>query len=84
MTIAGPPMLLDLAGDSRGEGVAVRPVTSEGGDHRHININGFDFLAFGASTFGHLHADGVKFLDRVGRCLRDRQLLGQGFLSNVD
>ena len=35
-------------------------------------------LAFGASTFGHLHADGVKFLDRVGRCLRDRQLLGDG------
>ena len=40
--------------------------------------HGFDFLAFGASTFGHLHADGVKFLDRVGRCLRDRQLLGDG------
>ena len=42
--------------------------------------NGFDFLAFGASTFGHLHADSVKFLDRVGRCLRDRQLLGFAFL----
>ena len=37
MTVTGAPMLLVLAGDSRGEGVVVQPVSSEGGDHRHID-----------------------------------------------